>query len=176
MWFEALEQMKLTACKMPHDVSTRWNSTYDLLTFVLQYQAGIDDVTSNKTAGLRQYELSDEEWGIACQLCNSLRVCLLFIVPNLAFVPYMCRQQVFKDATLFFLCSTPNLATVILAMDHIDKMLTTSCLNKIHMPSLCAALSIGKKTLNRYYNTTDQSEVYQIAMSEFMSIICIFVY
>jgi hypothetical protein len=75
--------------------------------------------------------------------------------------------QVFKDATLFFSRSTPSLATVIPAMDHIDETLTTSSLNTIYSPSIRAALSIGKKTLNRYYNATDQSEVYRITMSEY---------
>jgi hypothetical protein len=45
-----------------------------MLDFALQYRAAIDDVTSSKTAGLRQYELNDEEWGIARQLCTSLKV------------------------------------------------------------------------------------------------------
>jgi hypothetical protein len=51
-----------------------------MLDFALQYQAAIDDVTSNKTAGLHQYELNDEEWGIACHLCNSLKVRLLLFL------------------------------------------------------------------------------------------------
>jgi hypothetical protein len=53
-------------------------------------------------------------------------------------------------------------------MDHIDETLTTSSLNNKYSPSIRAALSIGKKTLNRYYNVTDQSEVYRIAMSEYI--------
>jgi hypothetical protein len=64
--------------------------------------------------------------------------------------------QVFKDATLFFLHSTPNLATVIPAMDHIDETLTTSSLGNSFSPLIYAALGIAKKTLNHYYNATDQ--------------------
>jgi len=63
---------------MPRDVSTRWNSTFDMLDFALEYRAAIDDVTSSKTAGLRQYELNDEEWRIVRQLCTSLKVRGLF--------------------------------------------------------------------------------------------------
>jgi hypothetical protein len=74
--------------------------------------------------------------------------------------------QVFKDATLFFSRSMPNLATVIPAMDHIDEVLTTDSLSATYSPSIWAALSIGKKTLNRYYNVTDHSEVYRIAMGK----------
>jgi hypothetical protein len=76
--------------------------------------------------------------------------------------------QIFKDATLFFSRSTPNLATVIPAMDHIDEMLTMSSLNSKYLGLICAALSIAKKTSNRYYNATDQSEVYRITMSKYI--------
>jgi hypothetical protein len=74
-------------------------------------------------------------------------------------------SQIFNDTTLFFSRSTPNLATVIPAMDHIDEMLTTQSQDLNFKPSICTALSIAKKTLN-YYNKTDHSEVYQIAMGE----------
>jgi hypothetical protein len=73
--------------------------------------------------------------------------------------------QVFKDATLFFSRSTPNLATVIPAMDHIDETLTTQSRNRKFGVSIRAALGIAKKTLNKYYDKTDRSEVYHIAMS-----------
>jgi hypothetical protein len=72
--------------------------------------------------------------------------------------------HIFKDATLFFSHSTPCLATVIPAMDHIDKTLTNDSLDPTFEPSIRAALGIAKKTLNWYYNATDQSEVYRIAM------------
>lgn len=72
--------------------------------------------------------------------------------------------QIFKDATLFFLRSTPHLATVIPAMDHIDKILTTNSLDNKFESSIRAALGLAKKTLNCYYNKTDHSEVYRIAM------------
>jgi len=98
----------------------------------------------------------------------------LSIVPNLAFLSHMLHGmwndnwQVFKDATLFFLHSTPNLATVILAMDHIDEMLTMSLLNNMYLPLIHATLSIAKQILNHYYNTTAHSEVYQIAIGEYI--------
>ncbi|TDL16425.1 hypothetical protein BD410DRAFT_705554, partial [Rickenella mellea] len=98
----------------------------------------------DRSLNLRKYELSSEEWEIASELCNVLKV--------------------FKDATLFFSRSTPNLATVIPAMDHIDETLATNALDSRYRPSIHAALSIGKRTLNRYYNLTDNSEVYRIAM------------
>ena len=68
--------------------------------------------------------------------------------------------------TLFFSCSTPNLATVIPAMDHIDAHFTTASQNSKYSPSICASLALGKAHLNRYYNMTNYSEVYWIAMSK----------
>jgi hypothetical protein len=72
--------------------------------------------------------------------------------------------QVLKDATLFFSWSTPNLATVIPAMDFINDKLTAYVHNQALSPSIKASLELGKKTLNHYYLLTDSSEVYRIAM------------
>jgi hypothetical protein len=32
-WFRILEDLKLEVRVMPHDVCTRWNTTYDMLNF-----------------------------------------------------------------------------------------------------------------------------------------------
>ena len=66
--------------------------------------------------------------------------------------------------TLFFSQGTPNITTVIPAMDHIDEHLTTAAIDRRYPLAIKAALAIGKKTLNCYYNKTDHSEVYRIAM------------
>ena len=60
---------------MPRDVATRWNSTYDMLEFAIRYRSAIDDITGDKSANLRKYELDDDEWRIAVQLQNTLKVC-----------------------------------------------------------------------------------------------------
>lgn len=50
-------------------------------------------------------------------------------------------------------------------MDHIDKVLATASDSPSQFgPSIRAALAIGKNAMNRYYNKTDHSEVYRIAM------------
>ena len=73
--------------------------------------------------------------------------------------------QLLKDTTLFFSCSTPNLATIIPVMDVIDKKLTTDSLDRSRFEApICTTLGLAKNTLNRYYNLTDSSEVYRIAM------------
>ncbi|KAF9545742.1 hypothetical protein CPC08DRAFT_613066, partial [Agrocybe pediades] len=71
---------------------------------------------------------------------------------------------IFKDATLFFSRSTPNLAKVIPAMDQIDCELATSAINPSYLPLIQAALVMRKRLLNKYYDMTDHSEVYRIAM------------
>ncbi|GLB45149.1 hypothetical protein LshimejAT787_2000540 [Lyophyllum shimeji] len=130
-WRELLESLKISVRKMPRDVKTRWNSTYDMLCFALEYRKAIDTMAADKDNGLRKFELDVREWQLAEQLCEVLAV--------------------FKDATLFFSRATPNLATVIPAMDHIDEVLTTASLNtRTFEPAIRAALSLAKKTLNRY--------------------------
>jgi hypothetical protein len=52
-------------------------------------------------------------------------------------------------------------------MDHIDTHLATATQTTSYSTSIRTALAIGKKTLNRYYDKTDYSEVYRIAMGRF---------
>lgn len=59
-----------------------------------------------------------------------------------------------KDATTFFSWRTPNLATVILAINHIDTYFTTMAHDVTKLVSICAAVGLAQKTLNRYYLLT----------------------
>ena len=77
-------------------------------------------------------------------------------------------MQIFKQATLFFSAETPNLLKVIPAMDWIDKHLASSSLDPVYLPSIKASMLIRKRLLNKYYNFTDHSEVYRIAMGMFI--------
>lgn len=61
-------------------------------------------------------------------------------------------------------------------MDHIDERLTTDSLNESYSPAIRAAAGLAKKTLNRYYNMTDHSEVYRIAMGLSFSFIMLSLY
>ncbi|KAF8148657.1 hypothetical protein B0H34DRAFT_785604 [Crassisporium funariophilum] len=101
-----------------------------MLNFAVKYRAPIDQMTSNCELNLCQYELDNQEWNIAVNLRDILKV----------------------------------ISTVIPAMDHIDAHLATAA-QAMDLPvSIRAALAIGKKTLNRYYNKTDHLQVYIIAM------------
>ena len=57
---------------MPRDVTTRWNSTFEMLVFALEYHEAIDEILGNKE--MRKYELKEEEWALVKQLCNVLEV------------------------------------------------------------------------------------------------------
>jgi hypothetical protein len=59
---------------MPRDVMMRWNSTYDMLKFALEYRKAIDILTADRQNELRNYELSEQEWTIAAQLSDVLKV------------------------------------------------------------------------------------------------------
>lgn len=58
---------------MPRDVSTRWNSTFDMLNFAIDYRPAIDSMTSNRDLNLRKYELEDDEWVVAENLRDTLK-------------------------------------------------------------------------------------------------------
>ncbi|KAG1827661.1 hypothetical protein EV424DRAFT_1537239 [Suillus variegatus] len=100
------------------------------------------ETSQSFTSRLR--ELSNHEWEIIKQLRDILKI--------------------LKDTMLFFSHATPNLATVISAMDLIEEKLMSYSRNKNYSPAIRAAVRLAKETLNRYYELTDRSEVYCIAM------------
>ncbi|KAG9310635.1 hypothetical protein JVU11DRAFT_9207 [Chiua virens] len=75
-----------------------------MLEYTLKHQEAVDRITQRKDLGLRQCELSEDKWEMLTKLCNVLKV--------------------LKEVTEFFSWSMPNLATVIPAMDLIDKKLS----------------------------------------------------
>ncbi|TFK82772.1 hypothetical protein K466DRAFT_460419, partial [Polyporus arcularius HHB13444] len=95
--------------------------------------------------GFRELELTKEEWEIAKHLRDVLKL--------------------FDDATKFFSRSgTPNLATVIPAIDHMDSKLADYGLD-MHLPAAVrAAALLGKQVLNHYYNATDDNVINRAAM------------
>jgi hypothetical protein len=73
-WREMLEELQMKDRIIPHDVATCWNLTYDMLRFALEYWKAIDILTADRNNDLRSYELSEQEWIIAAQLCDILKV------------------------------------------------------------------------------------------------------
>jgi hypothetical protein len=79
-WFTSLEDLDLGQRMMPRDVTTRWNSTYDMLEFAVDYREAIDSITGNLKMKLRQYELSEEDWEIATKLRDVLKVSFFYFL------------------------------------------------------------------------------------------------
>jgi len=158
---------------MPRDVRTRWNSTYDMLDFAYDYKDAVNKITAIREMKLRKYEIEPDEWEMVRQLRDLLKV--VFIC---SFIPTLISEaQIFKDTTLFFSRDgSPNIASVIPAMDHIDNHLATAAIDRVYSPAIRAALALGKWTLNRYYDRTDHSEIYRIAMSMLLAFPFEFIY
>jgi hypothetical protein len=73
-WFSVLRELEVAERMMPRDIRTRWNSTFDMLDFAVENIAAINNITSNHDMKLRLYELSEDDWGIARQLRDVLKV------------------------------------------------------------------------------------------------------
>jgi hypothetical protein len=67
-------QKPLSKRMMPRDVTTRWNYTYEMLTFAYTYRNVFNELTSNRDMKMRKYELEDSEWEIVNQLAGVLKV------------------------------------------------------------------------------------------------------
>jgi hypothetical protein len=73
-WYEVLESLALEPRMMPRDVSTRWNSTYDMVEFATNYRAALNIMTADRDMNLRQFELSKKDWSLATELSEVLQV------------------------------------------------------------------------------------------------------
>ena len=72
-----------------------------------------------------------------------------------------------KDATEFFSSNSPTISAVIPAMDAIDQAFATGIVNNRELSTpLRHALTVGKRTLNKYYQLTDNSHIYRMAMGK----------
>jgi hypothetical protein len=75
-WRRCCRKLKKKALLIPRDVTTRWNSTYDMLSFCQRFRESIDTITADKATKLRKYELDDGDWAIVEDLIAILKVIL----------------------------------------------------------------------------------------------------
>ena len=60
----------------------------------------------------------------------------------------------------------PNLASVIPAMDLMDREFTSYAHSQSYSAPICSSMELAQKTLSRYYSSTDKSVLYRIAMGK----------
>ena len=73
-WKAVCAEKDLPVRLLPRDVRTRWNSTYDMLNFAIEYQDVVNQMTMRPENGLRTYELTGEAWTVLRQLSKVLKV------------------------------------------------------------------------------------------------------
>ncbi|KAJ3831396.1 hypothetical protein F5878DRAFT_549610, partial [Lentinula raphanica] len=141
-WREQVAGTEFDGQVIPRDVATRWNSTFDMLTAFLRLKEHIVQFLDRSSNGLSDYALDEEEWDAIKDLVSIL-----------------------KDATSFFSTSLPSVSTVIPAMDAIDEVFASGIVDHVTLSApVRHALSIGKRTLNKYYQLSDDSHIYRMAI------------
>ncbi|KAJ7181806.1 hypothetical protein C8R43DRAFT_870113, partial [Mycena crocata] len=129
LWRDTCLDMNLKPVLIPRDVSTRWNSTHDMLKIALQYREVVDVIVDHKKAGLRKFELQDEEWDSLSDLF-----------------------KLYKDLTLkFSLEGIATIAHVLPCMDKIVNMLEDAADDPDINIAVVAALQGGVDLMNKYY-------------------------
>ncbi|KAJ3749789.1 hypothetical protein EV360DRAFT_76163, partial [Lentinula raphanica] len=61
-------------CILPRDVSTRWNSTYNMLYAFVEMKTYVTRLLDSMTNGLGEYQLEDDEWEAIAGLTVALKV------------------------------------------------------------------------------------------------------
>jgi len=69
-----LQTLELDEKLMPRDVRTQWNLTFLMLDFAVRHRKPLDLLSAQRGNNLRKLELSQEEWKIAGQLRDVLKV------------------------------------------------------------------------------------------------------
>ena len=62
-WYEVLETLSLKPCMMPQDVSTCWNSMYNMVEFAIEYRDSLDIMTADRDMNLRKFESKGMGYG-----------------------------------------------------------------------------------------------------------------
>ena len=74
-WVAMLKDLDMPIKMIPHDVSTHWNSTFDVADFVCKYHVAIEAITDKQKLGLTDLALDEHEWGLLKELRGVLKVC-----------------------------------------------------------------------------------------------------
>ena len=116
------ERVKPIRLIMPCDVSTWWNSTYNMLQFATKYRSALDIMRANHDMNLCKFELSEKEWDSNWAMwgpTDGFYISFSLFLSNLLFI----RSS--STELFFFHAMHPTSAL----MDHIDKYLATAFQN-----------------------------------------------
>ena len=120
--------------------------------------------------GLTEFNLGDEEWAAVEDLVLVLKVRIPSTTISGSFA-YNLLPDSEGRYNFFFSADNASLSAIIPAMDTLDQSFATGIINERHLSEpLRHALSIGKRTMNRYYALTDDSHLYRMAMSKSLSL------
>ena len=64
---------------MPRDVSTQWNSAFDMTDFAVSYHQVLEAMTDKRKLGLAGLAIGNSEWELLTQLRDVLKVCAYFM-------------------------------------------------------------------------------------------------
>ncbi|KAJ3833151.1 hypothetical protein F5878DRAFT_547058, partial [Lentinula raphanica] len=130
-WREHLLGSPFEGRVLPRDVATRWNSTFDMMAAFLEMKDIVSEFLDRSSHKLSEFILDDNEWEAIAGLVSVLKI--------------------LKDATTFFSTDSPSVAAVIPAMDAIDEAFASGIVQRETLSApVRHALSIGKRTLNKY--------------------------
>lgn len=77
-WCEVVTGSPFEKRVLPRDVSTRWNSTYDMLKAFLEMKDFVVKFTDRSSNELADFILDDDEWEAVEGLVHVLKVCFDF--------------------------------------------------------------------------------------------------
>ena len=84
------------------------------------------------------------------------------------FPPSLVLLQTFSIATkLFSRSGVVTITNVIPAIDRLDEFLNKEVADDTRQPAIRAACSLAKKTLNYYYEKSDEADVYRVSMGAY---------
>ncbi|KAI6097184.1 hypothetical protein F5141DRAFT_1011488 [Pisolithus sp. B1] len=73
-WDTACKEAGMGMRQIPWDVSTCWNSTFDMVSFIVEYRTPVEALTDKCCLSLAAYALDKHEWLVLGQLCEVLKV------------------------------------------------------------------------------------------------------
>ncbi|TFK80244.1 hypothetical protein K466DRAFT_504227, partial [Polyporus arcularius HHB13444] len=151
---ELCEKEKIKPLRVVRSVPTRWNSVAAESKRAIELRVAIEALVNvgrhGRTRGtrLKRYKLSKEQWELLTQL-----------------QPVLTASIFVKATERMSVSGRPLLYQTILLFDILEKKLKQFCESpKLH-PLVRYGCTLGRDVLNKYYEKTDDSIMYRLAIS-----------